>query len=185
LYETKVNPSVVQKRLHANPFEKSIFIIGSGLGPLYTFLITIALSPFRCLKQVDDSLTLVPSPNLDCYDANWSQNWGTILLGLSYIILIPAYFIFVLWRNRSNFESNQFYFRYRYLISGLKPQFYWWNVYQLLRKTLLVMMIDLTNSFDDFARKYLVFIALLGGMLVETLLQPRIKDSASRNFSIL
>jgi hypothetical protein len=174
-----------EKRLRANPFERAGFLFGAALTPMYTYILSVAMAPFRCYKQGDGSYSLVPSPNLDCYDEQWWNQWAVITLGLLYVILIPVFFMFVLWKNRGHFTSNKFIFRYGYLISGLKSSFYWWNVYQLFRKTALVMVIDLTNSFDPFLRTFFVIIVLLFSMIMEVLLQPRQEEGFSRTASIL
>jgi hypothetical protein len=185
IFEKRKNPSVLKQKLHANPFEKAMWIFGAGVGPLYTYLISVAMAPFRCLKQIDGSYTLVPSPNLDCFDAQWNRNLATIMLGLLMVFLIPTFFIYILWKYRPDFSSNVFHFRYGYLVSGVKPKFYWWNILQLCRKTLVVMMIDLTNGSDPFLRTFLVIIIMFGFMHVESLLRPRPETSSSRSFSLL
>jgi hypothetical protein len=174
-----------KQMLQANPFEKVLYIFGAGLGPLYTYMLTVAMAPFRCLKQVDNTFTLVPSPSLDCFDKQWNDNWATIILGLLVVLAIPAFFISVLVKYRNSFNSNTFNFRYAYLISGVKPQFYYWNVFLLFRKASIVMLIDLTNDFDPFLRTFLVAMMLLFFMFVDTMAQPRPEDSSSRVFSLL
>jgi hypothetical protein len=168
-----------------NPHEKVVFLFGAGIAQWYTFIITIALSPFRCKLQIDGSYTLTASPSLDCYDYQWMKNWPIICIGLSYILLIPAYFFFILWKNRNNLTDPHFIRRYGYLILGIKPKLYWWNVFQLLRKTFLVMMIDLSNSLDSMMRVFLVLVALLAGMFFESLVQPRKDQNASSQTYVL
>jgi hypothetical protein len=183
--EKHKNPHVYAQKTRATPFERAMVVFGSCLVPMYTYLISVSMSPFRCFEQDNGSLTLVPSSNLDCYDELWSKNWPIITLGLLYVILIPGFFIFILWKYRGNHYNNTFYFRYGYLVAGLKPQFYWWNVFQLFRKSLVVMMIDLSNSLNTFLRMFLVVTVLLSGTLIETLLQPRREENVSRYFGLM
>jgi hypothetical protein len=175
--------TIVLQNNKANPFDRAIYLYGAGLGPLYTYLISVALSPFRCLRQEDGSLTLVASPSLDCFDIRWRGNWASIGIGLLNVILVPSIFIYVLWKYRRDFFDNkEFLFRYGYLTTGLKRKYYWWNVFQLFRKTLLVTTIDLSNNLNTFLRMFLVIGVLLCSILLETLCQPRQESSMSRYF---
>jgi hypothetical protein len=81
-YRKRENPHYWDKRLFPNPFERAIFLFGSGLSPLYTYIISVAMAPFRCFEQFDGSYSLVPSPNLDCYDDQWRSHWIAITIGL-------------------------------------------------------------------------------------------------------
>jgi hypothetical protein len=66
----------------ADPFDKAIYFYSLGLVSMYTFIINIALTPFRCYQQSDGSMTLLPASHLDCYDSQWKQNWFSITVGI-------------------------------------------------------------------------------------------------------
>jgi hypothetical protein len=53
LNERRTNPLALKEKRKANPFERALFMFGSSLGPLYTYLISVAMAPFRCLSQPD------------------------------------------------------------------------------------------------------------------------------------
>jgi hypothetical protein len=167
------DPKLMESKLKPNPYERAIFLYSWGLSSMYTSICSMGLAPFRCYKQDDGSQTLVPAPYLDCFDSKWRENWFPILLGLSYIILIPTFFIWILWSYKQNQFSNSFHFRYGFIVRGLKKEFYWWNLWQMLRKAVVVMMVDLTSTYNVYLRTFLVVMILLIGMFVETILQPR------------
>jgi hypothetical protein len=120
---------------------------------------------------------------MDCFDTAWKRNWPSIAMGLSYVIAIPFSFMFILWRHKGNYLNNVFLFRYGYLTAGFKPQFYWWNVFQILRKSALVMTIDLSNGLSTFLRMFLVIIMLVAGTFLEAMLKPRQEGHISRLLS--
>jgi hypothetical protein len=152
---------------------------------LYTSIMTMALAPFRCFKQVDGSFTLVPASNFNCYDDEWNKRLFPTMIGLMYVPLIPLFFIWILWKHKNNLKNNSFVFRYGYLIARLKPGLYWWNVFQLLRKALLVMLIDLTNNLDPFLRIFAVVLVLFALLFLETSLRPYNNDMISQVSSLV
>jgi hypothetical protein len=145
----------MESKLKPNPYERAIFLYSWGLSSMYTCICSIGFQPFRCYIQNDGSHTLVPAPYLDCFDSNWRENWFLVFLGLSYVILIPLYFFMILWIYKQNEFSNSFQFRYGFIVRGLKKKFYWWNLFQMLRKTVVVMTIDLTSSYNVYLRTFL------------------------------
>jgi hypothetical protein len=167
------DPKFMESKLKPNPYERAIFLYSSGLSSMYTFICSIGLAPFRCYEQDDGSQTLVPAPSLDCFDSRWKENWFLVLLGLSYVIFIPLYFFWILWMYKQNEYSNTFHFQYGFIVRGLKKKFYWWNLFQMLRKAVVVMLVDLTSTYNVYLRTFLVIMTLLFGMFVETILQPR------------
>jgi hypothetical protein len=58
--------SHLRHRISAHPFEKALSIYIFLLTSLYTFIVSVALSPFRCYPQADGSYTLIPNPSQDC-----------------------------------------------------------------------------------------------------------------------
>jgi hypothetical protein len=174
-----------QRNFTASPFDRAIQFYCLGLVAMYTFIINIALSPFRCYEQEDRTMTLVPAPYLNCFDSQWKENWPTVVIGLLYIILIPCFFFRVLVLYRSSRQSNIFHFRFGFLVKGYRAEYYWWGLFQMLRKTLLVLVIDLSSSYNTYLRTFLVLLVFFSTMLTESLLQPRLESSISRLVSML
>jgi hypothetical protein len=161
------------KHLNANPFERAFSLYVAMSVGMYIYVLTAALEPFRCLEQPDKSLTLVSSPNLDCFDPQWSQHWASIGFGLFFMVFIPIGLFYTLWRFRHSLESNWFQWRFGLLTSRYKQNYYWWSLYLLVKKTLLVMLIDLTNSYSVHIRSYFVLILLISALAIESLCKPR------------
>jgi hypothetical protein len=161
-----------KRRAISNPFERAVNIyIAISVG-MYIYMLTVALEPFRCFKQFDNSFTLVSSPSLDCFDGTWSNHWFSILLGLFYIIAMPGSIIFIFWKYRFSLNTNFFIWRFGLLTSRFKRQYYWWSLYVLAKKTLLVMLVDLTNDYNAQLRSFMVLLVLIFTMCVESLCKP-------------
>jgi hypothetical protein len=173
LFQRCCQAAVLQKRLDANPFERVLSLYLSTLVGVYIYFMTTALSPFRCLQQADGTFTMVASPNLDCFDDVWSKNLVTISFGLLNTIAIPVSLVFILWKFRNEIESNRFQWRFGLLTSRYKPEYYWWSTYLLTKKTLLVMLVDLTNGYSVHFRAFLVLLALISALVIESLCKPR------------
>jgi hypothetical protein len=129
LFLKKLHPELLQSKRIPSPFERAINLC---LSSLYTFIISFAMAPFRCFAQADGSFTLVPSPDLDCFDNQWIRNWPLICLGLLYILVIPIYFVCILYFYKPKQMSNAFYFRFGFLVLGYSggsnyfERRYWW-----------------------------------------------------------
>jgi hypothetical protein len=164
-------PDMLRRKTVANPFERAIFVYSNSLLALYTFIISVALTPFRCFKQEDGSRTLVPASSHNCFDSDWFQNWPTIGLGLLYVILIPVFFsrILILYNENNSQSSNSFHFQYGFLVKQYKREYYWWSMFQVFKKVVLVMVIDLTTNFATYLRTFLVLVELLSTILLETI----------------
>jgi hypothetical protein len=166
------DPSWIAKRTAANPFERALSLYLAILAGMYIYILTIGLEPFRCLQQPDGTLTLVASPNLDCFDNIWARQWFSIGVGLTYIIGIPVLLLSTLWKNRYSIESNLFQWRFGLLTSSYKPKFYWWGIYLLSKKTIFVFLVDLTNDYSIHFRAFLVLVLLIGTLVIESLCRP-------------
>jgi hypothetical protein len=165
-------PILITKRSAASPFEIALSMYLAILVGLYIYMLTIALEPFRCFQQADGTLTLVASPNLDCFDATWSQNMFSIVVGLLYIIGIPSFLILAFWKYRNSVETNEFHWRFGLLTSPYNRKYFWWSIYLLTKKTLLVMLIDLTNDYTIYIRTFIVLLLLLSALFIESICKP-------------
>eukprot|EP00475_Leptophrys_vorax_P045397 TRINITY_DN9403_c0_g1_i2.p1 TRINITY_DN9403_c0_g1~~TRINITY_DN9403_c0_g1_i2.p1 ORF type:complete len:385 (+),score=92.20 TRINITY_DN9403_c0_g1_i2:2476-3630(+) len=174
--QKKKNPRAFRNRKFPNPIERAISLYVQGLIGLNTYLIAVGLAPFRCFQQTDGTYTLIPSANLDCYDQTWMSHVPVIALGLLEIIAVPVILISIFWINRFDVQSNEFVWRYGMLTENYVPQFYWWEVVMLTRKTSFVMVVDLTNNLNDQLRAFLVEIVFLLYILAEFLCQPRSRE---------
>jgi hypothetical protein len=178
-------PETLQRRNAANPFERAFALLLVGLVRLYTYIVSVALSPFRCFHQtIDNTYTLVAAPHYNCYDEEWNKHRAAIAYAVMQAIGIPLLVGILLFKNRRNFESNTFRWRYGLLVSGYKVNFFWWELFLMLKKTLLVVMVDLTNNYDRFLRTFLVEIVLFISMLMELFCRPRESHQPSSYYGI-
>jgi hypothetical protein len=82
------------------------------LTTLYTFVLSMTFSAFRCAPQDDGSYTLLPSPSLDCYDSIWYNHLGVIIVGILVISCVPVILFWILYRNRHNLWNIHFHWKY-------------------------------------------------------------------------
>jgi hypothetical protein len=184
-WKARHNPHIFENTLLSDPFDRAIYLFFLGCYAMYTYILSVAMAPFRCYDQPDGSKTLVPSSNLDCFDEQWRRHGFSIALGMIYTIFLPFFFAYVLWANRANRTKLKFVHRFGFLTVQYKSRYYFWSVFQLLRKTVLVMVIDLSNSYNPYFRVFLTEIVLIIFMMIEGLLQPRHEQAVSRVFSTL
>lgn len=88
-------------------------------------------------------------------------NWVSVPAILIYVIGMPLYFLRVLYLNKKNIfnikdkenldVSDQtaievFVQRWGFLILGLKPEFWFWEIVVMLRKTIMIFATDTLSS---------------------------------------
>jgi hypothetical protein len=166
------NPIEYHNRTTASPTERAIALYTLGTVGLTTFVIMVALAPFRCYKQMDGSYTLVPSANLNCYDKKWFSNIFIVILGILEVFMLPVGLFWVYFHFRNSLQDNSFVWKFGHLTKKYKDEFYWWEGVHLLKKVIFVMVIDLTNDFDRHIRVLLGVSVLLTVVFLEFLFQP-------------
>jgi hypothetical protein len=60
-------------QIRATFFQKGFSFFSVLMTSLFTFVLSNSLSAFRCFAQDDGSLTLIGSPDFDCYDSRGMQ----------------------------------------------------------------------------------------------------------------
>jgi heme/copper-type cytochrome/quinol oxidase subunit 2 len=144
----------------ASEIERSISTFLSIMSTLYTFVLSSVFKAFRCYPQDDGSYTLLSSPNLDCYDTVWFNNFGIIFISILIVVLVPCVLFWILHRNRNERYANHFHWKFGLLVQPYKPKFYYWEVVTLLLKTVLVVLVDLTNGWQKFERSFALILFL-------------------------
>jgi hypothetical protein len=165
----------------ASPLDKSLHLFLMLLTTLYTYVLSSIFSAFRCYPQDDETFTLLSSPALDCYDSVWYKNLWIIVIGVLILCAVPTSLFLILRRNRNRRMDNQFYWRFGRLIDPYKPAFYYWEVVLMIRRTIFVSLVDLTNSWQKFDRSFVLIVFLLAELLLEVLVQPYSKE---KNFTV-
>jgi hypothetical protein len=152
---------------------KSIAAFLFFMSLMYTFIILNAFRPFQCLEQSDGTFTMISYPSLQCFDVQWYSNLGFIIvLILITVIAYPCGVCWILYSNRRNIHSDQFLNRYGYLIDPYKPDFFWWEIYVLVKKTLFSILLSSLITFPDSERSFYLTIYLLFCLIIENICKP-------------
>jgi hypothetical protein len=142
------------------------------LSTFYTFVLGMVLSAFRCYPQEDGSYTLLTSPSHDCYDSEWYSYLWIIIFGMLFLVYFPIQLAFVLWRNRAKINSNAFFYRYGVLVAPYKAQYFYWEVVLLIRKLILICLVDLTNGMPSSERAFILICFLILELFLDFLSNP-------------
>jgi hypothetical protein len=162
-------------KAHPSAFDKCISFWLMMAGTFYTFVLSMVLSAFRCYPQEDGSFTLLPSPSHDCYDSEWYSNLWIIVLGISFLVYLPVQVVLILWKNQK-ISSNMFFARYGVLVSPYKKQYFYWEVILMMRKLLLICLVDLTNGLPNTDRSFILVCFLFAEMFLDVFLNPFQED---------
>jgi hypothetical protein len=156
-------------KLKSKVIHSFVFLLVS----MYTFLATNAFSPFQCLQQPDGTYTLITDPSANCYDSTWYSNLAFVVFsGIFTVFVIPCKLFHVLYKNRDNLNSKEFVSRYGTLVDSYKPKFYYWELYNVLKKTLFSVLVNATNDLGQDERIFYVTIFLFVCLLMENILKP-------------
>jgi hypothetical protein len=166
------------KNLHsANALDKSIAAFLIALTTLYTYVLSTIFSAFRCFPQDDGTFTLLSSPSLDCYDSVWNKYIFVIVVGILIISAVPFILLFILVKNSNRRTNNQFYWRFGRLYEFYKPKYYYWEVIVLIRRTIFVSLVDLTNGWQKLERSFILIAFLVVEFTVDIAIQPHAKSN--------
>jgi hypothetical protein len=173
LYRSYKNPLEYHNQSTANPFERTIYFFSYGIVRLATYILMVGLAPFRCFQQADGTHTLVPSPNLNCYDSQWFSNMFLISLGILEIFLLPLGLLWLFVHYQNRFHNNKFNWKFGHLIAKFKENYYWWELVEMLKKLTFVIVVDLSNDLEKHFRAFLAESVLVVGLLLECHFHPR------------
>eukprot|EP00475_Leptophrys_vorax_P043779 TRINITY_DN8527_c0_g1_i2.p1 TRINITY_DN8527_c0_g1~~TRINITY_DN8527_c0_g1_i2.p1 ORF type:complete len:791 (-),score=112.92 TRINITY_DN8527_c0_g1_i2:55-2364(-) len=169
----------LKQRLSPHPFEKALAMYIFLISSMYTYLLSVVLSPFRCYPQIDGSYTLIPKPTENCFDANWMKRAPLIAFGILQIIVIPGLILTIYFQRKKHSLSNYFEWRYGLLFRPYRENFFYWELVIILRKTALVMMVDVSNGMQSALRIFLIMIFLVIVFAIEGVCQPLIAKGIS------
>jgi hypothetical protein len=156
----------------ASELEKSISLYFVSLSTLYTFVLSSIFSAFRCFPQEDGSFTLLSASSLNCYDSEWFNHIGAVIIGIIFVFLTPFGIFYILYRKRNHLDSNHFFWKFGVLFRQYEPKYYYWEVITLLWKTVFVCLVDLTNGFEKAERSFLLIIFFALQIFVESFVRP-------------
>jgi hypothetical protein len=171
-------PGKFRNRAVPTPVERAVSLYVQGMVGLTTYVVMVGFAPFRCYRQVDGVYSLVPSSNLNCFDEKWYSNIFTILLGILEIVLIPLVLGLIFKaHSKHSIQDNKFIWKFGMLAENYVDEYYWWELANLLKKLVFVMVVDLSNNYDKRVRVFMAEIVLVGWIFIEYACQPRKKES--------
>ncbi len=96
-----------------------------------------------------------------------------IVFGILQLICIPVILLVVLYRARKKGEmSNSFQWTFGRLTNPYKSQFYYYEVVMLIRKTIYVSLIDLTNGWVKLERGFVLVCFLSADLYLDAFVKP-------------
>jgi hypothetical protein len=164
--------NMLRRRVKATPLEKALSVYMFLLTGMFTFISSTSFSPFRCYPQEDGSFTLISNPTQDCFGPEWKSHSWVIAIAILQIILIPIALIYILSRHKENITNNVYLWRYGLLFRSYKPEYFYWEVLIMLRKTMLVFLVDASNAFNTTTRVFFILLFLILNFVAESILRP-------------
>jgi hypothetical protein len=155
--------------------ERAISFFLQTLVSCYTLLISGAVSPLLCYKQLDGTQVMVRSPGVVCYGEEWSKYYGTIIFfAILYGAIFPFSFLCLLiTKKQTNSESNSSINYLSPFVSQFSAQYFWWEIPILVRKALFVIVIGLIPVYPGSSAPYFGCICMMFAFLsLETFLEP-------------
>jgi hypothetical protein len=156
----------------ASPFERALSVFLFLVTSLFTFIVSIAFSPFRCSLQVDGSYTLISKPSEECFNSQWFSHFWLILIALLFLLFFPVILFLKLRSFKGRFQSNAFVWRYGLLTHVYKEKYYYWELLSMLRKTVIVIIIDLFSDFSVTMRYFVLVTFLVVWLSIESWVEP-------------
>jgi hypothetical protein len=167
--EEKRQPKHKEPSLSAKITHAFVFILVS----MYTFLATNAFQPLQCLRQPDGTSTLIADPSQDCYTSNWFSNLPVvILISLATVVAIPCWLMYSLFKNRDNLNSFSFLSRFGTLIEPYNEKLYWWEMFQVAKKTLFAVVVNSSQNYPESERLYYVIMFVFIMLVIENVARP-------------
>jgi hypothetical protein len=81
---------------------------------------------------------------------------------------------FVLYKYKKNdaMMSNNFQWTFGGIVNPYKPKFYYWEVVMLIRKTIYVSLVDLTNGLQKLERGFILVSFFTADLYLDFLVKP-------------
>jgi hypothetical protein len=106
---------------------------------MYTFLISSALSPFKC-KFSNNQYVMFDNPSSLCFDADWYAKLPLVIFFcLLYGLFLPGSIIAMFYMNRNNLSDPKFYSRFAVLIRNYNESYFWWDLMPMMKRAIFVV----------------------------------------------
>ena len=118
----------------------------------YVFIVSSALEPLSCIRDVDKRWYMAANPQTECQwcgddGAAYNHDTGELsypyIAGASYVIAsvysfgIPSLFFYIMYSQRTILRKAEFTQNYGFLTSKTSERFYWWECAIIVRKLVL------------------------------------------------
>eukprot|EP00475_Leptophrys_vorax_P015514 TRINITY_DN21842_c0_g1_i1.p1 TRINITY_DN21842_c0_g1~~TRINITY_DN21842_c0_g1_i1.p1 ORF type:complete len:501 (-),score=106.70 TRINITY_DN21842_c0_g1_i1:41-1369(-) len=158
---------------------RQFFMIWSTVSiSLYTLTVSGWLEAFLCQPQPDGSYSLLKSPSLQCYDAEWKSNLGWIVLfGIINFLVIPGVLLRKMNQLRLKILTGATQKRYSYLVGSYHPKYFYWELVLLLKRTCI--LISLTVFTSDTVKYLLAVVSQFIFTFLDVLNMPYKRESSN------
>jgi hypothetical protein len=136
---------------------------------------------FSCYSLDDDEQWLHVDPQISCVDSGFE--WFRLTFGIigvcAYPLAIPVLTMFVLLRNfKGIMDGGSAFIRYDFLVADYKPQFFYWDVLDMGRKTVIAGVFIFFNKGSVF-QVCLAAISSVGFGVALSWVEPYVMRSAN------
>ena len=129
----------------------------------YTTLISSLLEPFNCvLLDGVDTFVIASNPSERCFTEEWYDKLGfVIVFGSLYFVVLPGILIWILMKYRGRFETLDFINRFGALTRSYRPEYFYWELVEIMRKASIVICIDFLTLTSSVNTRILIIYGLL------------------------
>jgi hypothetical protein len=135
----KTSPGLICTKAIQQILNRVIPLLAVLVITMYTYLVSSALSPFKC-KFSNNQYVMYDNPSSLCFDDIWYSKLGQVVIFcLIYGLLAPGLIIFMFYSNRKNLKDPIFVARFGALIRNYKDSFFWWDLMPMLKRAIFVV----------------------------------------------
>lgn len=161
------NPAFLE---YEDPYRHSRYFYGFSMimTICYTFLVSKTIQPLNCVKQEDGTWRMAYDIKTTCYTSAWyAETLPPVFAStLVYVVGIPTFTMFVLWKYRKDLFGNTFLSYYGGLVLPYRDRYVWFEVVNMIRKATIAILLEFNGSFESkavhvFTTEAILFIILL------------------------
>jgi hypothetical protein len=148
----------------------------------YSFLTSVALAPFNCTKVGTNTIVLVSSAEVVCYDSAWKSHLGeAIFFMLTYFLACPLIIIWILFKCHQLNKMNSTFKRvvrehaYQEFAKPYRRRFYYWELVTTFKRVLLVFCFTFFDSLGYSAKIVLSVLLLFIFAWIESMTIPYLR----------
>eukprot|EP00735_Rhodelphis_limneticus_P001338 TRINITY_DN11934_c0_g1::TRINITY_DN11934_c0_g1_i1::g.16924::m.16924 TRINITY_DN11934_c0_g1::TRINITY_DN11934_c0_g1_i1::g.16924 ORF type:complete len:294 (-),score=83.00,TRP/PF06011.7/0.003 TRINITY_DN11934_c0_g1_i1:252-1052(-) len=115
--------------------------------------------------------------SVECWTGDHAHNVSTMGVPgiLVYGIGIPLFALFVVWRDKHRLADPDVMSKVGFLYKGFHMQFWWWEIWVMMRKTAIAFIAVFLTSTGYLAQGQCMLGVLMGSIVVHQLVQPYTK----------